>query len=431
MSVIDRLKRLSGETKPELKQSVRQDEIGELRQRIESIMARRPDPTIRTTYPNKFAGKPVELNDLIPGEELDNAFGRFYVAPGCSVGSSFHGARCIRDYASVDMEAAALIANEPALADFDLADGLFLDTETTGLMGGTGTLAFLVGLGWFEGDTFITRQIFARDFAEEQACLIFLQDIVKNKKFLITFNGKAFDVGLLSTRFVMNRLPNPLADLPHLDLLHPSRRLYGHRLMNHRLISLEEAIIGFSRQDDLPGSEIPQRYFDWLRRRDARLMADVFEHNRLDIISMAALSAHLTELMSHPADLNVCHHADLLCAARLYHDRGRIPDAQKRLLPLTASDDQHVKADSFKMLSLIHKRAGQWDEAVRIWELMIEHDFGDVFAKIELAKWYEHRLHDFQHAKYLVIKALDIVNNEEEQNSLMHRFKRLERYDKD
>lgn len=431
MSVIDRLKRLSGETKPEPKRSARQAEIGELRKRIEAIMERRPDPTVRTSYPNAYPGKPVALHDLIAGEELDNASGRFFVAPGRSIGSSFHGGRCIRDYSAVDMEAAALMANEPALSGFDIADGLFLDTETTGLMGGTGTLAFLIGLGWFEGDTFITRQIFARDFAEEQASLVFLQDTVREKKFLVTFNGKAFDVGLLSTRFVMNRLSNPLADLPHLDLLHPSRRLFGHRLINSRLISLEEAIIGFYRQGDLPGSEIPQRYFDWLKRRDARLMADVFEHNRLDIISMAALTGHLTELLMHPADLNNCDHADLLCAARLYHDRGHIPEAQKRLIPLMDSQNHLVQADSLKMLSLIHKRADQWDEAVRLWELMLEHNPCDVFALVELAKWCEHRVRDIERAKILVHKALEIVYSEKEQTSLMHRFNRLQRYDED
>jgi uncharacterized protein YprB with RNaseH-like and TPR domain len=427
MSVIDRLKRISGETKPEPKHDGRQAQIGELRKRIENIMARRPDTQVHSTYRSADGGKRPALSDLIPGEELDNACGHFFLSPGHFKGSSYHGCKCIRDYAAIDMEAAALIANDPALAELNYADGLFLDTETTGLMGGTGTLAFLIGLGWFEGDTFVTQQIFARDFAEEQAALVFLQDIVRDKKFLITYNGKAFDVGLLSTRFIMNRLSNPLSDLPHLDLLHPSRRLFGHRLINNRLASMEEGVIGFLREGDLPGSEIPQRYFDWLRRRDPRLMVDVFEHNRLDIVSMAALTCFLTELLIHPADLDHVHHGDLLSAARLFHDRGRLPEARIRLAPLAASQNPTVKAESLKMLSLIHKRAGQWEDAVNMWEQMVDHDPGNVFALVELAKWCEHRARHIERAHTLVKTAIECVETEKERKSLFHRLNRLQR----
>ncbi|MBN1665118.1 MAG: ribonuclease H-like domain-containing protein [Deltaproteobacteria bacterium] len=427
MNVIDRLKRLSGETKQKPHQPSRQAEIGELRNKIETIMARRPDATIRTAPQNAFRGKGRLLTDLICGEEIANAFGRFYVVPGNVDGSSCHGNTCVRDCAAMDMQAAAFIANDPDIADCTAADGLFLDTETTGLMGGTGTLAFLIGLGWFEGDVFVTRQIFARDFAEEQAALVFLNEIVRDRKFLVTFNGKAFDIGLLTTRLILNRLPNPFSAMPHLDLLHPSRRLFGSRLINHRLATLEESIIGFYREDDLPGSEIPQRYFDWLKRHDARLMVDVFEHNRLDIISMAALARHLTELMNHPADSDRCHPSDLLCAAKLFHDRGQVPEAHRRLLSLMNSDNDEVKAGSLKLLSLIHKRAGRWAEAVAVWETMLEHDPGDVFALTELAKWCEHRLRDVHRAEHFVSTALACVETQKGRNSLVHRSNRLQK----
>jgi hypothetical protein len=428
MSVIDRLKRLSGEKSPQPQYDPRQAQIGQLRKRVEQIMARRPDTAIRTPSPLSGPGKRAALSDLIPGEERHNAHGRFFLVPGQCKGSSYHGARCIRDYTDIDMRIAALIANDPALADFHFTDGLFLDTETTGLMGGTGTLAFLIGLGWFEGDTFVTRQIFARDFSEESASLTFLQDVVRDKKFLVTFNGKAFDVGLLTTRFILNRLSNPLSELPHLDLLHPSRRLFGHRLINSRLISLEEGIIGFYREGDLPGSEIPQRYFDWLKRRDARFMVDVVEHNRLDILSMAALTGHLTGLLANEMDMDRCDHRDLLCASRLLQDRGHRPEAQIRLTALAHSDNHAVKAESLKMLSLIHKRACRWDEAVGLWEEMIDHDPDNVFALIELAKWFEHRRRNYRQAQTLVEKAIALAATEKERTSLTHRLNRLYRY---
>ena len=135
-------------------------------------------------------------------------------------------------------------------------------------------------------------------FPKKSACLYFLLEIAREKSFLVTYNGKAFDVGLLSTRFILNRLPDGLTAMPNLDLLHPARRLFGHRLENNRLSTMEKDIIGFHRYGDIPGSEIPQRYFDWLRYRDPRLLADVFNHNRLDVISMAALSVHLAEILS-------------------------------------------------------------------------------------------------------------------------------------
>lgn len=426
MSVIDRLKRLSGESKSKADADPKQTQIGELRKRIEAIMERRPTPIIGAV-PHRYAGQPAALGDLVPGDELDNALGRFYLAPAECKGSSFHGGRCIRDCTGVDMESAALIANDPLLGGFQLTDGLFLDTETTGLTGGTGTLAFLIGLGWFEGDSFVTRQIFARDFSEEAASLAHLADIARSKKFLITFNGKAFDIGLLTTRFILNRLTNPFTGMPHLDLLHPSRRLFGHRLGSSRLVSLEESILGFSRQDDVPGSEIPQRYFDWLKTRDGRLMADVFQHNRLDIVSMASLAAHLTELISEPVDLMKWNHADVLCAARLLCDRGRHPRAQSHLAGLIDSRNDFVKAESLRMLSLIHKRAGRWEEAVNLWEMMIDGDPRDGFALVELAKWCEHRLRDYERAQTLVEAAMEFAAGEKKQKSLLHRLNRLHR----
>src|SRR5665647_576408 len=131
------------------------------------------------------------------------------------------------------------IRNNPCISQYCCSDALFLDTETTGPAGGTGTMAFLIGLGWFEEGHFQVRQILARDFGEEKAALTYLKEIAAHKKFLVTFNGKAFDVNLLTTRFIMNRMHSDLAALPHLDLLHPSRRILGHRLENCRLVTLE------------------------------------------------------------------------------------------------------------------------------------------------------------------------------------------------
>jgi len=427
MSVKKRLRRLTGEHPPDDTQSNRQRQINELRRRVEAIMSRRPEQI--PAHSAALRGKHRDLHDVIEGKEIENTHGQCFLVHRKTEASAYHGHRCIRELSTVDMESASLLANNPELAACNFTEGLFLDTETTGLSGGTGTFAFLIGLGWFEGDSFVTQQIFARDFSEEGACLVFLKEVARNKSFLVTFNGKSFDVGLLTTRFIMNRLSDSLSDLPHLDLLHSSRRMLGHRLDNSRLVTLEREVLGLRRRGDIPGSEIPQRYFDWLRRRDGRLMENIFEHNRLDVISMATLTVHLAELLSSEIDMEYADHSDLLAAARLFNDRGYDEEAERFLGSLMYSDDRYIASDAGKMLSLIYKRAGRWDDAVEIWKKMLMDDPCDIFAVEELAKCYEHREHDFERALSLVTRVLETIRRttDIERNALIHRLNRLQR----
>ena len=285
MKSIDKLKRLTGEDKAPKKtepvqpdsasSSERQSQLADLRGRIENVVTRGALRTRAAQEEARARGNRA-LCELLEGEEIENRHGRFFLAGGFLSGVSRHGHRSICEAFNFDMTAAGMLANNPVLGAYHPSDALFLDTETTGLSGGTGTMAFLIGLGWFEEGRFHIRQILARDFGEEPAALACLQEIAAQKKFLVTFNGKAFDVNLLATRFILNRMQSSLHELPHLDLLHPSRRLLGHRLENCRLATLEADILGVEREGDIPGWEIPQRYFDWLRRRDPRLLADIF-----------------------------------------------------------------------------------------------------------------------------------------------------------
>ncbi len=425
MSTIKKLQRLTGEGPSKNGKSPRADEISELRRRIEAIAARRPIGQEKPAY--KHYANAISLHEVIQGEEVDTIFGKFFIVHRHHGASSKHGARHIREIASLDMKAAALLANNQTIASFDCKDALFLDTETTGLAGGTGTFAFLIGLGWFEGETFRTQQLFARDFSEERPCLNFLLEVAKEKSFLVTYNGKAFDVGLLSTRFILNRLSDGLAAMPHLDLLHPARRLLGHRLENNRLSTMEKDVIGFHRFRDIPGSEIPQRYFDWLRYRDPRLLEDVFEHNRLDVISMAALAVHLAESLSHKPDMAERQHLDLLAAARLHLDRGNSHVACTILETLIKSQEAHCASEARKIISLMYKRRGRWNDAVKIWEAMLLDEPGDFFAASELAKYLEHRERKFGEAMEIVNAALIAKRNRTatETDALIYRLNRL------
>jgi uncharacterized protein YprB with RNaseH-like and TPR domain len=325
------------------------------------------------------------------------------------------------------MKAAALLANEPSIAYLNSSDALFLDTETTGLAGGTGTMAFLIGLGWFEDGQFHIRQILARDFGEEKAALAYLSEIAGQKKFLVTFNGKAFDVNLLTARFILNRLRSDLSSLPHLDLLHPSRRILGHRLENSRLATLEAEVLGVEREDDIPGWEIPQRYFDWLRQRDGRLLAAIFEHNRLDVISMASLTAHLTEILTAQELMQNVDAADYLAAARLLSKRRDSCGVEKILNMFDDRGCNEISDVSKKELSFLYKRNGRWQEAAQIWQELVTAMPPDYSTISELAKWLEHHVRDYQRAKDLVEKALNQTHalSAEQRDSLLHRLKRV------
>ncbi len=236
------------------------------------------------------APAPVPLEELVDGMRVPNALGEFFQVETSVHLELRHGDVPLSRVRTIAPETVGLLTAEPALDGFDLQGSVFLDTETTGLAGGAGTAAFLIGLGWFDGERFCVRQYFMRDYHEEPALLHGLAGELRRFDRLVTFNGKMFDVPLLDTRFRLNRGSFPLADAPHFDLLHPARRLWKARLESCRLQSLEAELLGLRRSGDIPGEEIPQVYFDWVRRRDARMLARVFDHNRQDIVSLAALA---------------------------------------------------------------------------------------------------------------------------------------------
>ena len=423
MSIKSRLDRLTGEAFPqkETPDANKSELISDLRKRIDAVVERRPAMDTRAKNRRSF-------NEILPDcEEILTPCGSVLVVPGWLHSGALHGRKRIGELFDLDTRHAAILAGHSAFSRFHFRDALFLDTETTGLSGGTGTLAFLVGLGWYEEGSFVTRQLFARDFSEEPALLACLTDLAKAKRFLVTFNGRAFDMNLLAARFILNRMQDPFAAMPHLDLLHPSRRLIGHRLENSRLVTIEEKILGHTREGDIPGYEIPQRYFDWLRMKRPELIADVIEHNRLDVISMAALLLHLCEIMQHGAEAEGVCHSDLLAAGRLYLERHETDRALDLLEGLVDSDDALCRDEARKQLSVIWKRKNRWAEAKSLWDRMIADDPGDNFALIEMAKWYEHKEKDYGQAGRMVERALRNNISKEDRDELLFRLERIER----
>jgi uncharacterized protein len=326
-------------------------------------------------------------------------------------------------------------ANDPAIENFPLTKFAFLDTETSGLSGGTGTYAFLVGVARFTDEQFVLKQFFMHDPAEEPALLEGLANFLAPCEALVTFNGKAFDAPLLSTRYRLHQIPNPYKDYSHLDLLPLARRLWRDRLESRALKYLEEHVLGLTRSsEEVPGYEIPWLYFDYLRTGDARPLAGVFYHNAMDVVAMAALLAHMNEMMQNPFEGKVQHGLDFIALGKLFEDLGHWDEAARLFeRGLESGLDEADFGVAVRRLSILQKKRGDLSEAIRLWESAAEQ--GHLYAFIELAKHYEHKARDTQSA----LKWTTLALNQAEKidlpayarkfwiGELEHRLERLKR----
>ena len=270
---------------------------------------------------------------------------------------------------------------------------LFLDTETTGLSGGAGTLAFEIGLGFIDARGMVIRQYVMRDYGEESAMLAEIASLLPRFDTLVTFNGKSFDIPLLESRMVMHRIRVRLTDWPHLDLLHACRRVYRLRLGRCSLSALEEAVLGESRTDDLPGAQVPQRYFDYLRTREFALLEDVLRHNRQDVESLASLTGHLCSAFREPEQL--AHAEDAFCVGRTLLRGGHTEEGRRCLRILGMSS---MSSQAHMVLSASYKKSREWASSVAMWTEMIARGEGGTWPYVELAKYYEHTERDYARA---------------------------------
>ena len=276
---------------------------------------------------------------------------------------------------------------------WDVRKLLFLDTETTGLSGGAGTLAFEIGLGFIDARGMVIRQYVMRDYGEESAMLAEIASLLPRFDTLVTFNGKSFDIPLLESRMVMHRIRVHLTDWPHLDLLHACRRVYKLRLGRCSLSALEEAVLGESRTDDLPGAQVPQRYFDYLRTREFALLEDVLRHNRQDVESLASLTGHLCSAFREPEQL--AHAEDAFCVGRTLLRGGHTEEGRRCLRILGMSS---MSSQAHMVLSASYKKSREWASSVETWTAMIARGEGGTWPYVELAKYYEHTERDYARA---------------------------------
>jgi len=408
------------------KASAPRDPDRELEQTLEYLRRLEQPPGPRP-LPAQRASKGIE--EYVEGVLAKNDLGEYFLARQAFPFGRPYGKLRIGDISTADLSPLNLLFPQGALPAPERL--VYLDTETTGLAGGTGTCAFLIGVGTVEGTQFVVRQFFLRDYPEEKVVLRALAEILDSFEGLVTYNGKTFDVPLLETRYALARLKSPFGRLLHLDALHPSRRLWKLRLESCKLTDLESAVLGIGRQGDVPGSEIPGIYFDYLRTGDARGLQPVFYHNALDIMTLAAVTVELARAIGDSRTLD--SPVDLFSLSRMLETAGsRAQSVATCQRALSGGLPEEIEARALRQLALQYKRQRQNELAVETWlELTRRPSPLALEAFEELAIHYEHRQRDPQSAMEFTLAALERLR---EQPSLpcgaerfTHRLQRLQR----
>lgn len=318
---------------------------------------------------------------------------------------------------------------------------LFVDLETTGLAGGAGTQAFLVGCAWFDGGVFRVRQFLLTTTAAERAMLEAVAELAGGADTVVTFNGKTFDLPLIETRYLFQRMETPFGGMPHVDMLHAARRLWRAddstaEGSGCRLGELERVLCGHERDGDVPGFEIPARYFHFVRTGDARPLADVLEHNRLDLLSLALLTARAAQVLDEgPSGARSAREAHGM--GRYYERAGLLGEARECYARAAGLDgapvpgDDPTRAEALRAFALLARRQRRHDDAARAWRRAL--DLGRCPAGIlreateALAVHHEHRLRQPKVARSFALKALDYQGSAAGRRAVQHRLERLGR----
>lgn len=367
------------------------------------------------------------LETLLPGgSEARTDDGGCFVVDRVYPLETAHGADTLANLPAVELTAAIPFARDERLNGRNLRDFVFLDTETTGLAG-AGTLAFMVGVAYLErqarpgGDeteVFVVRQYFLRDPGDERPMLGLLDELLARKSGLVTFNGRTFDLPLLDNRYLMNRRPGRVLDLPHVDLLPLSRRLYRARVGSCALGSLEQSILGVQRSgEDVPGWLIPTLYSNYLRSGDVQPLTGVFYHNRLDLLSMVTLATRLVNEIQQPESIR--DPLDRLSMAKWQADVGDVAAAETTLREVLATDvELEPYQEALWRLALLYKQTDRRREAVPLWQQLAVISMDSVDAHIELAKFYEWHEPDLAAAMQWTEQALALVERRRPSSAL-------------
>jgi uncharacterized protein YprB with RNaseH-like and TPR domain len=355
-----------------------------------------------------------------------NEWGSFVMRRRCVESQTLHGCYMLSELAGQADKLLALLAPARSYADGEdvSVDGgllheqlLYLDTETTGLGIGAGNVAFMIGIGFYEGERFIVEQMFIRDPGEELGMLYYLQQKIAKHPYLVTYNGKTFDWPIIKNRYILNRMPSEIPIAGHFDFLYPSRSLWKHTLPSCRLGKVEEERLGVVRTDDVPGSLAPALYFQYLAERDVSIVEGVFVHNELDILSLASLSVHFTNILNGKSSLSAMGLEELyrlgVWLAKLGQDllaAQALERLAERIMGLESVTEEG--ADDYLLpLAQVYKQQHRFAEARGLWELYAERKGDRITASlepyIELSMHYEHRDKQLRLALTYASQALD------------------------
>ncbi len=393
--------------------------ISELRSRIHAMMAR----PRRSPVPSP-AERRRQLAETLPFVVHETVHGGHHHRVRIYDAAARHGNVSLHAALDASGSAIATLALDDSLRSVDWTRALFLDTETTGLAGGTGTIPFLIGIASFRGHEFHAEQSFLADLCDERAMLEWLAERISQASALVTFNGKAFDMPLIRTRFVLSRVKAP-AEPPHLDLLHVARRVYRARVEACRLTTLERDVLGFVREADVPSGEIPERYTNYLRSGDAEPLSAVVDHNLWDIIAMAALMGELAARAVGETAGGRFEGSDMTGMARTALRAGEsglattLADAAASAS--LARGEMNVLATAHTLAAEVLRRTDRHDERLRRLLEAAAATPDDATIQLSISKHYEHKLGDplraLEHAQRSAGAELDDV--------LARRLKRL------
>ncbi len=375
----------------------------------------------------------VSLEVLLPGLQLaETSAGMCLVREKVYPLSYRHGMSRVGDLLAFSPASLAVYLDLPGLEGVSYGDVVFLDTETTGLAG-AGTVAFMVGVAFFADDVLIVRQYFLRNFGDEPAMLVLLGELLGERRGLVTFNGRSFDIPLLDGRYLLNRMPGRWLDLPHIDLLSPARRLWRPRLGSCALSALEISLLGVKRtQEDVPGWLIPTLYHNYLRSGDGRELVRVFYHNEVDMLSMVTLAVQVAAIVEGRE--TAVHPIDLISLGKWQNSAGLTEAAEQSFRQALAADLPlpHYHEALYQLAYLL-KRSDRRSEAVPLWQQIATTSFEDVTAHVELAKHYEWHEVALETAVYWTQQAINLARHWPDSQGclvlpeLTHRLKRLTR----
>ncbi|MFC2170318.1 ribonuclease H-like domain-containing protein, partial [Acidobacteriota bacterium] len=370
MELKDKLKNLKKERDARARSQLIRDNWEKIDQEENLSVKEKLEQLINLTGEKKSPKPQAPTSEPVPREPLqfienpyplDTRYGKITLSQGLSINGDI----------------LSCLSKDPAFETLDLSTALFIDLETTGLSGGTGIIPFNIGMGYYRDERFYVSQYFIGDPGEEERMIQELDQFFEqmNFKSLVTYNGKAFDIPLLETRFILHRQPFPLSDLPHLDFLFPARSLWKHKYESCRLFHLAHEVLETDRAEDIPSAEIPWRYFQYLQTGNYELIEPILYHNQEDILSLLGVVIVGALIFSEEGEESLADAMDFYGAGKVLEKVGELEKSVlyfKKALDGKLSDE--VSTQAKKKLSYHFKKKQDWEEAVSLWKEMVSQE---------------------------------------------------------